>query len=366
VRGYARLSSLDGRWVNQIEAVLNDTRNDNFDAGAFLNRSNGTVSKLAYQSTIDFKTGPADNRITGAIEHERQSFASIDVDPTALSNQRRSRNQTSVIGEYRFGIGEVFAASTSLRYDSNTQYGDSTTFRTTAALALPQGVRAHASYGEGVNDPGFFDLYGFFPAFFVGNPDLVPEKSRGWDAGLGWKSDQFAVDITYFHANLTDEIVSTFNSSTFLSGVANASGSSRRQGVEVSASTTLTDWLRLDASYAYLDATEQKISTGLALRELRRPKNSGSLTATVKHGAWQSAVSAAWVGERVDTNFATFSRQTLPGYVLVTVSGSYKINDRIALTGRVENAGDARYQDVIGYRTLGIGAYAGVKLNWGK
>ena len=32
------------------------------------------------------------------------------------------------------------------------------------------------SYGEGIAQPTFFDLYGFFPGSFVGNPALKPES----------------------------------------------------------------------------------------------------------------------------------------------------------------------------------------------
>ena len=35
------------------------------------------------------------------------------------------------------------------------------------------------SWGEGIAQPSFFDLFGFFPGGFVGNPDLRPERSRG-------------------------------------------------------------------------------------------------------------------------------------------------------------------------------------------
>ena len=366
VRGYARLDLFDGRWSQQVEAVLNDTSNTNYDTGAFLNQSDGSIGKLAYQTTGSLQSGDFSHALTGAIEYERQTFTSTDVDPTALSNQDRSRDQTSLIADYRLTYAQVFSASASVRHDINSQYANTTTFRATAALALPQGFRAHASFGEGVSDPSFFDLYGYFPAYFIGNPDLIPETSQGWDAGIGWKSQTFAVDVTWFTTNLTNEIVSTYDFATGLAGVANASGTSERQGLELSATLNPTDWLEIAGTYAYLDATEQQLANGLASRELRRPKNSGSLSAQVAKGAWTASVAAAFIGERYDTDFATFTRVTLPAYTLVTLAGSYRINDAIALTARIENAGDARYEDVVGYRTRGFGAFAGVRLNWGK
>ena len=364
LRGYAHAALLDGRWAHQVEVVYNGTGNKNYTGNAFQNRSDGSLFKAGYQTTIKVDTAPVSGVLTGAIEHEVQTFRSADADPLALSNQDRRRNQVSVIADYRATYRDLLAVGASVRHDANSQYANTTTFRATAALALPQGLRAHASYGEGVSDPSFFDLYGYFPAYFAGNPALIPETSRGWDAGLGWAGDRFTVDATWFHSNLLNEIVSTYDYSTGLSGVANASGESRRQGLELSAAVRLADWLRLEASYAYLDATEQRVAGTAQVRELRRPRHSGALTAIAGRDAWQLAASAAFVGRRYDTDFATFSRVTLPAYALLTLSGSYRISDALALTARVENAANARYQDVSGYRTMGIGAFAGVRIKW--
>ena len=366
VRGYAKLDLYDGRWSNQVEAVLNDTSNKNYDDKVFLNQSDGSVGKLAYQTTGSFQTGDFAHVLTGAVEYERQTFKSTDADPLALSNQDRSRDQTSLIADYRLTYAQIFSASGSVRHDINSQYASTTTFRATAAVALPQGFRAHASFGEGVSDPSFFDLYGYFPTYFIGNPDLVPETSQGWDAGIGWKSREFAVDLTWYNTNLTNEIVSTYDYTTGISGVANASGTSERQGLELTVTVNPVDWLEIAGTYAYLDATEQQLANGLASRELRRPKNSGSLSAQVSKGPWAASIAAAFVGERYDTDFATFTRVALPAYTLVTLAGSYRINEDVALTARIENAADAQYQDVVGYRTRGFGAFAGVRLNWGK
>ena len=38
---------------------------------------------------------------------------------------------------------------------------------------------------RGFPTPAFLDLYGK-SAFYVGNPNLKPESSRGWDAGVDY------------------------------------------------------------------------------------------------------------------------------------------------------------------------------------
>jgi hypothetical protein len=54
---------------------------------------------------------------------------------------------------------------------------------------LGGGVSVAGSYGEGIAQPTFFDLYGFFPGSFVGNPALRPEQSRGVELALRYRDE---------------------------------------------------------------------------------------------------------------------------------------------------------------------------------
>ena len=195
-RAYATLSLFDDRWSNSVQVAATDAANINRNAGVFQNRSDGSRLKLAYQTSGTARTGSLDHRLTLAVEHERQTFASTDADPTALSNQRRDRAKTAVIAEYRVELPERFAAGVSVRHDDSNRYPTENTVRATLAGQFGGGFGGHASYGEGVSDPTFFDLYGYFPAYFVGNPNLRPEHARSVDAGAGWSNDRIKLDVT--------------------------------------------------------------------------------------------------------------------------------------------------------------------------
>lgn len=361
-RAYATLGLFDDRWTHTVEVAATDAANVNRDTGVFLNRSDGSRLKFAYQTSGTARVGSLNHRLTLAVEHERQTFASTDADPLALSNQRRDRAKTAVIAEYRAELPERLAAGVSVRHDDSNRYPTETTVRATLAGQFGSGFGAHMSYGEGVSDPTFFDLYGFFPTQFVGNPNLRPEHARSVDAGVGWSHAGIKLDVTGYTSDLTDAIVSTFDSTTFLSGVANATGRSKRRGIEATAQAQVASWLRVDASYAYLDASQQSIAGGRRIQPLRRPPHSGSVSAFASFGRYDLAASIAEVGTRQDTNFATFQNVTLHSYALVTLSGAYRITPHVALTARIENAADSRYQDVYGYRTPGVAAYGGVKV----
>lgn len=364
LRGYAEARLLDDSLSTRVEVTWFDSANINRNAGAYVNRTDGDRLRIAGQASYRFETGALAHRLTGAIEWSDEQFESRAADPADLASQSAARDQLSGIGEYRLELAERAALSVSVRHDDNSGFADATTVRAAAAAALGQGFTLHASYGEGVTNPTFTEQFGFFPDFFVGNPDLKPERARGFDVGLGWAKGKTALDVTWHQTRLEDEIVSTFDFDTFLSGVANASAPSRRKGLEVSGEVKPLPWLTLAASYAYLDATAPELPDGLSPREVRRPRHSGSISATADNGPFGFGFSLALVGDRDDLDFATFpaTTATLGSYGLASISGRYEILPGVDLTARLENAFNADYEDVLGYRTPGIGGYVGVRL----
>jgi vitamin B12 transporter len=58
------------------------------------------------------------------------------------------------------------------------------------------------------------------------------------------------------------------------------------------------------------------------------------------------------------------SNRALDEYWLVNVAASYELSPGVALYGRVENALDQDYQQVFGYETAGIAAYAGLRFTY--
>ena len=68
---------------------------------------------------------------------------------------------------------------------------------------LTDNLVGRVSYGTAFRVPTFNELY--YP-YGGGNPDLTPEKSRSWEAGLKYHTQDLAVDWTVFHTKLTDMI----------------------------------------------------------------------------------------------------------------------------------------------------------------
>ena len=272
-----------------------------------------------------------------------------------------------MVGEWRADWSQAISTDIAVRHDSFGAFADATTFRASLLVRPARGLRLHAAYGEGIAQPTFFDLYGFFPGSFAGNPDLGPEQSRGWEAGIGWSNERFNIGATWFSARLRDEIVGTFDPMTFISSAENATGQSRREGVELEAAYRHADWLSLAVNYTWLDAEEPGVSgVGLA-REVRRPRHSANLVAHGAEGHFRWGATLAYVGARRDTDFDLFPAATitLGDYAIASANVGYRILPQLELFARAENAFDADYQDVVGYNTPGRTVHAGLRITLG-
>ena len=158
-----------------------------------------------------------------------------------------------------------------------------------------------------------------------------------------------------------------FDPSTFLSSTVNASGRSKRQGIELEGYYHPSDALRLTATYAWLDASEPNIDGG-QLKEQRRPKHSGSVALDGAHGRLIYGAAIAYTGDRIDTNFDVFPsrRVRLGAYWLASARIAYRLIDQVEAHVRIANAFDDGYQDVVGYRTEGRSIHAGIRVALGR
>ncbi len=196
----------------------------------------------------------------------------------------------------------------------------------------------------------------------------MPEESIGWDFGVETKllGGRAVIDVTYFRADLTNEIALACPPPAFICTPFNRSGVSTRSGVEIAGRYAVTPEITLGGAFTYLDARED---TGL--EEVRRPRHSGRTDVNYAFhlGRGNFNLAAIYNGQTQDlVTTAKFidTRTTLDAYWLIRAAASYKLQPGVEVFGRVENLLDQPYQEVFGYNaTPGIAAFAGVKLTFG-
>ena len=359
-RLWAEFGSDTSAWRGRIGGTLLGSSNRNLLDGDPVNRTRGTRRSLDAQIERTLTTGSIDHRVIVAADDERETFHARDVIYFGATDQDRARSHRALTAEWR-GTTKGFTGDVAVRRDIFNRFKDATSLRASLLAEVGGGFALAGSYAEGIAQPTFFDLYGFFPGNFVGNPSLKPESSRGFEASLRFRRGPVQTSLTGYRQRLHDEIVDDFSS--FPSTTVNRSDSSRRAGIEAEFAWRIGEQLRLSANYAYLHATEPDALSSRQLGELRRPKHSGSLTADGATGRWSYGASLAYVGSHLDRrDVAPFDVLRLKSYWLAGTRVAYAVRSNVELFARGSNLLDAHYEDSAGYRTEGRGLYLGIRL----
>ncbi len=358
-----QLDLLAKRWVHKLTGSLSKGDDDAIQPG-FTFEAGSARRRVTYATRYSFDTGAglaAKHTLSGLAEREWEHFDTSNTFAPAAINRARTMN--SFAAEYSAAIAEALFLKAAARHDDSSAFGTFTTWSLSGAYKIAATrTRLHASAGTGVVFPTMFEQFGEFPGFFTPNPDLLPETSFGWDAGLEQKlfAGALVVDVTYFEQDLEQEIFSTFSGPP-----RNLDGRSLRKGVEVTARLRPMQGLEILASYTYLDAKEPDGS-----EEIRRPKHKASLEAFYRFndGKGTLGVGVIYNGRMKDvtTDAFTFAagRATLDDYTLLRLTGQYKVSEVVEIFGRVENVLDQDYREIFGIATPGLAAYAGLRLRF--
>lgn len=310
-------------------------------------------------------------------EHENSSNGSGAVGaPTVQTDSfDASRHNVAYYSELIGNLTERFSYTLSGRVDDNSDYDRFGTYRIGANAALLPAIRMRASLSTAFNAPAFNQLR---PTLYTtGNPNLRPERIRSAEIGVitSLRPELIQLSASYFTQRFSDliEYVSG-GPPTFMGTYANLTRAAS-DGYEAELQLSPVRSWRGSVSYTIVNPHVRQVDAayqggnrvGDAL--IRRPSHSGSLVVSYARPASASfGASISVVGRRADLDFAQFPspRVTLPSYAKLDLSAELPLirlhRGGLTLSGRIENALDKRYEDVLHYeapgRTILIGARA--------
>jgi vitamin B12 transporter len=259
------------------------------------------------------------------------------------------------------------------RLDNTSDYGSHTTFRLGTSIPLATRTRVRGSLSTAFNAPAFNQLRP--TPFTEGSPDLSPERSRSWEAGIEHSlvTDRARVSASYFNQRFYDLI-------QFISGgpptfighygnLAEASSNGYEAELELTPLGIVSATASATVSSPHITRNYSSVGSSFVVGQalLRRPSHSGTASLKIAPRRGSASLTATYVGKRPDIDFNQFpsSTVTLPAYVRVDISGEANLwrgetGSALSLTTRVENALDKRYETVLHYpapgRTILLGA----------
>jgi vitamin B12 transporter len=200
---------------------------------------------------------------------------------------------------------------------------------------------------------------------YVGNPNLRPEYSSGYEIGPefsipGFGRDQFAsVSATYFNSSIRDLITTTpdFSSEENI-------GRANTEGVESEVTFNPVDWLTADLTYTYTKAIDAQTKSQL----LRRPENTGSASVTLSPlNGLSITPQVQYLGHFEDYLYADNGIPLGDGYAkpgtIVNLSGNYRLTNRFAVFATGTNLFSSKFEAVNGLQIPGASLLVGVRFS---
>jgi vitamin B12 transporter len=279
----------------------------------------------------------------------------------AKTNNTAGRNTADVAGAYAQLMLEPITGlvlTAGGRIDEHSAFGNFNTYRLTGAYLVPgTETKFRGSVGTGFRAPSLDELYGsysFAPQY--GNPNLLPEESESWDAGIeqGFLNGRFKVGATYFE-------IDTLNLITFMPAcgppgvicLENVPGITHRNGVELSAAAQISSAITMTAGYTYTDT-----ETADGERLVRVPRHALAVGFDLKP---MDKVEANVIVRYVADTLDGFPVGELDDYWLVNAKIAYEFSPGVKAYIRGENLLDEKYQTVAGYNTPGLSVYGGLQ-----
>lgn len=232
------------------------------------------------------------------------------------------------------------------------------------------GTRLHGSFGTGIRPPDGFELA------FTNNPQLKPEKSVSYDAGIEQKlfTDRAFVDFTWYSNRFDDQIVTLAGALRNLSSYTSDNlKNSRARGVEITFRLHPIQSLEFGGQYTFLDSSilaldgSSTVSAPYQVGQqlLRRPRHSASYSISWTHKALTLSTNAYIRGAVLDVEPA-YGQPFYPnkGYTRADAGFSYRLPRGVEIYGRLNNLLNQKYEELLGYPALRLNFMAGMKFSF--
>lgn len=315
-----RASFIAGNALSEREYFQNGNRHNGQD----LETSRNTLS---WQN--DFTLGD-DHLFTAGLDYQRDK---VEGDESFTTNERDNK-AGFVQYQGAFGSHKLQLAG---RYDDNEQFGEHTTGNIAWGYDWNRNLGFFASYGTAFKAPNFQELH--IP--WGGNPDLRPEKSRSFEAGLRGRVNELHWSLNAFQTDVDGLI-------TYLAGIANNIEEARIRGLEANLATRVLGWTA-NANVTFLDP-EDRSSEYRGNQLVRRARHSARFDLDREIGQLKIGGSVFAEDRRYDDRPNT---RELGGYAIIDLRASYAITKDWSVRGTIGNVFDKDYETASYYNQPG-------------
>ena len=300
--------------------------------------------------------------------------------------------QWALYGEGEIVLHDRFRVTLGARFDDHDSFGSKLSPRAYAVWSITDALTLKGGVSRGFKTPRLDQIAPGITGFtgqgtipMIGTPDLKPETSTSWEAGLYYNDGgMFSGNVTYFNNDFKDKIadgpgipncsfaldpdrpgcldMGNFPNLDLFGQTVNVDKAVTR-GVEAAARIKFSTALSLSANYTYTDS-EQKSGPEEGLPLVNTPKHMFNTTLR-----WNPTDQASlWLrGQTRSSRFRGTGRTAAPaqealgdydGYTLIDLGGSYAVTDNLKLAATIYNLLDKDFVRYDPYTSRGNTVYA--------
>ena len=267
------------------------------------------------------------NQVTFGVDYQKDE---VDTKDPFDEKKRTNKGVFALWQHQRSHSSTVLNA----RYDRNSLYGSSSNYGLQQSFDLNDEYKLIVSHGTAFRAPTFNDLYWPETSCCVGNPDVEPEESKSLEISLRASLDEVNWQINAYQTKVRN-LIDWGNKDGKLQP-SNVDNSTLR-GVEFELNREWDDYI-FRASLDYLDAKDDK--TGKFLED--RARASGSIELGKQIDNFYVGVDTFFEHGRFEKTYGNPGK-FLPGYALWGMSANYNYQDRLLISGRIDNLFDKQY-----------------------
>lgn len=298
------------------------------------------AGRYAAGTTLDDEVGHG--AISGGVDWKQEKLTSSS---TTLSDAYK-RDTT---GLYLTGQQQIDSVTleASGREDHDEQFGWHGTWQTAAGWEFIDGYRATLSYGTGFLAPSLGQQYGatrfasFYGPGIASNPNLKPEESKQWEAGIDGLTGPLDWRISAYHYEIQNLI--DYKNNQYINVK-----SATIKGLEWTGNVT-TGPVEHHLTLQYVDPRDD--DTGKVLYRRAKQQVKYELTGQIYDLDWN--VMYQYLGKRYDDDYDNGRDVKMGGLSLWDVGLSYPVTSHLTVRGKIANLFDKDYETVYGYQSAG-------------
>lgn len=300
-------------------------------------------SNLGYGFTL---LNGADYRFSSM--HENGSYGGY---PSAFKDT--SVSQTSMYSSLLYSGHSGLSVELGGRLNTDSRYGSNYTYTFNPAWLIDRNWKVYGSIASAFKAPTLYQLYSPY-----GNPNLLPERSSSYEAGIQFNNAVLNTRATYFHRKTKDGIDYNFFTNLYYNF-----DQEEGNGIEWEGSVKFAQIWSVSANYTFLkmkETTQSHVSYEDTAYNyaLRVPRHTANITLGVRPvSRLFLSLTSHYESKRhdiggYDANFNPLPDVTLNPFFILNAYAEYKAAGWLKLFAQGRNLLNKKFTTIYGYNSI--------------